>query len=259
VARRNRGILNQLVKFPWWVSVGLAAVVYVVSVFVLPQFTLASPVLKNVPNSLARLGPVLSLLLLFVAAVSAFFQFRKGRLLERQTGLDSLGELSWRKFESLVSEAFRCKGFLVLDNIDDGPDGGVDIRLRKNGQVVFVQCKHWKARRVSVKVVRELFGVMAARNVKQGIVVTYGDFTSEAREFAKANSIALVDGPKLTQMIAAVQQSGNMQAEQEVAGACPKCGSEMVLRVARKGPNSGQKFWGCSKFPDCRGVISAEG
>jgi restriction system protein len=131
--------------------------------------------------------------------------------------------------------------------------------LRKNGQVVFVQSKHWKARRVSVKVVRELFGVMAAKNVEHGIVVTYGEFTSEAMEFAKANSITLIDGSKLTQMIASVQQSGNMQAQQEVARACPKCGSEMVLRLAKKGPHSGKKFWGCSKFPDCRGVVSAEG
>jgi restriction system protein len=125
--------------------------------------------------------------------------------------------------------------------------------------VVFVQCKHWKARSVGVKVVRELYGVMAAKNVKHGIVVTYGDFTSEARVFAKANAIALIDGPKLTQMIASVQQSGNMQTQQEVARICPKCGKEVVLRVAKKGAYSGKKFWGCSKFPDCRGVVSAGG
>ena len=147
----------------------------------------------------------------------------------------------------------------MLDNIDDGPDGGVDLRLRKNGQVVFVQCKHWKARSVGVKVVRELYGVMAAKDFKQGIVVTYGEFTSEVREFAKANSIALIDAPKLKQMIASVQQSGNMQAQPEVARACPKCGSEVGLRVAKKGPHSGKKFWGCSKYPDCQGVVSAEG
>jgi restriction system protein len=163
------------------------------------------------------------------------------------------------KFDSLVSEAFRRKGFLVLDNIKDGPDGGVDLRLRKNGQVVFVQCKHWKARSVGVKVVRELYGVMAAKNVKHGIVVTYGEFTSEARGFAKANSIVLIYGPKLTQMIALVQQSGNMHTPPEAVRAYPKCGSEMVLRVAKKGAHSGKKFWGCSKFPDCRGVMSAEG
>jgi restriction system protein len=147
----------------------------------------------------------------------------------------------------------------VLDNIEDGPDGGVDLRLRKNGECAYVQCKHWKAKSVGVKVVRELYGVMAAKNVKHGIVVTYGEFTLEASDFAKANAIALIDGPKLTQLIASVQQSENMQAQPEVARACPKCGSEMLLRVAKKGPHSGKKFWGCSKFSECRGVASAEG
>ena len=87
-----------------------------------------------------------------------------------------------------------------------------------------------------VKVIRELFGVMAAKDVKHGIVVTHGEFTSEAREFAKANSVELIDGPKLTQMIDSVQQSGNMQAQQEVARACPRCGSEMVFTGGEKGP-----------------------
>jgi predicted RNA-binding Zn-ribbon protein involved in translation (DUF1610 family) len=35
---------------------------------------------------------------------------------------------------------------------------------------------------------------------------------------------------------------------------CPKCGSPMVLRMARKGRRAGEKFWGCSRFPKCRGV-----
>lgn len=217
-----------------------------------------SSLFKPLASLIKKLAPLVVFILLVVAAVSAYFQFRKGRLLERQTGLDSVGELSWRQFESLVSEAFRRKGFLVLDNIEDGPDGGVDLRLRKNGQVVFVQCKHWKARSVGVKVVRELYGVMAAKSVKHGVVVTYGDFTSEAREFAKSNSITLIDGPRLTRMIASVQQSGNIQVQPEAARPCPKCGSEMVLRVAKKGHYSGKRFWGCSKYPECRGLVSAE-
>lgn len=35
-------------------------------------------------------------------------------------------------------------------------------------------------------------------------------------------------------------------------GACPRCGSELVLRTARKGANAGGKFWGCSAYPKCR-------
>ena len=30
MARKNRSILNELVMFPWWVSAGLARVVYLI-------------------------------------------------------------------------------------------------------------------------------------------------------------------------------------------------------------------------------------
>jgi hypothetical protein len=36
--------------------------------------------------------------------------------------------------------------------------------------------------------------------------IRYGDFTFEAVEFAKANSMTLIDGPKLARMIASVQK-----------------------------------------------------
>jgi hypothetical protein len=36
---------------------------------------------------------------------------------------------------------------------------------------------------------------------------------------------------------------------------CPKCGSDMVLRTARSGANQGEKFWGCSRYPQCRGIL----
>jgi len=35
---------------------------------------------------------------------------------------------------------------------------------------------------------------------------------------------------------------------------CPKCGSEMVLRTSKKGPQAGNQFWGCSAFPKCRAI-----
>lgn len=33
---------------------------------------------------------------------------------------------------------------------------------------------------------------------------------------------------------------------------CPRCGSKLVLRTAKKGANVGSKFYGCSNFPKCR-------
>jgi len=36
---------------------------------------------------------------------------------------------------------------------------------------------------------------------------------------------------------------------------CPKCGRPMVLRTAQKGRNAGRQFWGCSGYPDCKGLV----
>lgn len=37
---------------------------------------------------------------------------------------------------------------------------------------------------------------------------------------------------------------------------CPKCGSKMVLRTAKNGQYAGNKFWGCSKYPNCKGLLN---
>ena len=39
---------------------------------------------------------------------------------------------------------------------------------------------------------------------------------------------------------------------------CPRCGKPMVLRTARKGPNAGAQFWGCSGYPDCKATQPLE-
>ena len=33
---------------------------------------------------------------------------------------------------------------------------------------------------------------------------------------------------------------------------CPRCGSGLVERMAKKGPNAGSKFLGCESYPKCR-------
>jgi four helix bundle suffix protein len=35
---------------------------------------------------------------------------------------------------------------------------------------------------------------------------------------------------------------------------CPACGSLMALRTAKSGKTPGSQFWGCTKYPDCKGT-----
>jgi four helix bundle suffix protein len=36
---------------------------------------------------------------------------------------------------------------------------------------------------------------------------------------------------------------------------CPACGKPMILRTARKGPNAGSQFRGCSGYPECKMIL----
>lgn len=110
---------------------------------------------------------------------------------------DALAGLTWREFETLVGAYFRHQGYEVTLTGGGGPDGGVDVLLRQGGDTYLVQCKHWRASRVGVKPVRELYGVMAAERAAGGFVVTSGDFTQEARQFAKGRELQLIDGRTL--------------------------------------------------------------
>ena len=149
---------------------------------------------------------IIAALLLIVAGVSAILSWQKRNMLDKQKSLDTVSDLNWKKFEALVGEAYRRQGYFVLENSSDGPDGGVDLRLRKDGEFVLVQCKHWKAQKVNVKIVRELYGIMASRKANRGIVVTYGSFTQDAKDFANGKPLDLVDGQKLMALIESVQK-----------------------------------------------------
>jgi predicted RNA-binding Zn-ribbon protein involved in translation (DUF1610 family) len=44
--------------------------------------------------------------------------------------------------------------------------------------------------------------------------------------------------------------------DESVTYKCPECSSEMILRTNRE---SGNKFWGCTKYPQCRGTRDSSG
>jgi hypothetical protein len=44
----------------------------------------------------------------------------------------------------------------------------------------------------------------------------------------------------------------------ENAPRCPRCKSEMIMRTAKRGDNQGERFWGCSRYPQCRGILKIE-
>jgi four helix bundle suffix protein len=47
-------------------------------------------------------------------------------------------------------------------------------------------------------------------------------------------------------------------ANTTVSPPCPICTAKMKIRTARNGTNAGRDFWGCSKFPECKGTRAVD-
>ena len=290
MARRSRSsafedLIELAAMLPWWLALGLAPVAYFLihpyAVMDVPPPTGLGQMGKMAGGQLLKtfafMGQyIVPAAFLFGALASILGQRKRSHLHEtvaRHPTANALNHMSWREFEMLVGEAFRRRGFAVSET-GGSADGGVDVILTRGGETFLVQCKQWKAFKVGVSIVRELYGVMAAQGAAGGFVVTSGVFTQDARQFAAGRNIELVDGAQLHAMIRGVEPPRHGRPDSHLADtpktasaprptpgntapACPACGTAMVLRQSKKGQNAGNQFWGCPQFPACRGTRPA--
>ena len=269
-------MMDLVAMLPWWCGVAIAVIGYLVlhrmatpaQVGAVQPGQLSQLMTASIIAGLATAGQYLVPLVGLAGAAISFTRRKQRKALitnvTQSKSANALDGMSWREFEMLVGEAYSLQGYRVTETGGGGADGGIDLVLTRGGEKFFVQCKQWKAYKVGVDVVRELFGVMAAKGATGGFVVTSGRFTDDAIAFADGRNVQLVDGTKLFAMIKLAKQSQatkqsasitpSVQAKAEADPTCPQCRSSMVKRTARKGGNAGGEFWGCSKFPTCRGV-----
>lgn len=270
--RRNQGIFVDLMDLaamlPWWLAFVLAVATYLLlsGISLQPEPAIQGGRLGNAPQlvfgtAITALISILKYAIPVGFVIGGFISLFKQAGRKKLYDYTSKGEdrsvldtMTWRQFEILVSEAFKRKGYSVQETAA-GADGGVDLVISKEGETYLVQCKQWKTTKVGIAKIRELYGVVASQNATGGIFVASGVYTKDATAFAKANRIRLIDGNELHAMIRNEKQHESNSAVTILDDVkCPTCNSAMVVRVAKRGPKAGNKFWGCSQYPQCRGA-----
>lgn len=344
MARKNESILDMLVLLPWWVSVLLSIISYLLLKYFIPSidFQQKGPVdmtyglYKGLTNSAPRLAPIVALLLLIPAAISAINSWRKrqttypvcsrksstsqksslnpqlrkheslnnknvidntisnslisdiyntnsliddkaaieshdanyvqGHAIESEKvkkkpnlSIETLKKIEWFSFELFCKIYYECIGYKVTKT-KAGADGGIDLRLyMKDSAVpcVLVQCKARAHKDIGVNYIRELLGVMTSEKVDKGILITNSGFTKKAFEFANAHQIEPVDVSKLWMMLDELNVDKKthlidfLESSDFTTPTCPNCEVKLVERIAKKGKNIGQRFWGCKNYPRC--------
>lgn len=251
---RNRGkgatqtVWGSFERLPWYFSLATAAAGYVVIGKVAPRVASMS---GGDFGLLAAVCDVASLTWLALFAFAAILSWARARhrdqLLHGLRSVQEIRRLGWRDFERLLAAFYVQEGFFVELTGGGGADGGVDLVIRRKGVTSLVQAKQWRSTSVGVGVVREMRGLMAARNVSGGVIVCSGSFTKDAQRFGLDNGVTLIDGPCLAAMLRSV--NGGDQIVDSTR--CPECGGAMKVRLNRR---KQVEFMGCEKFPSCDGT-----
>ena len=252
-------MIDAAALLPWYVSLILAIVIYLVLHAISLQPVTASPGEMGkvfLIGFSAALQYILPMAFICGSLFSFFHARRKRGIFDRQKSIESIRALSWREFEWLVSEAYRRQGYSIKERGGSSPDGGVDVELFKDGRKTIVQCKRWNASQVGVSPVREAYGVMVAEGAEECILVASGIFSRDAALFANGKPIRLINGKALLELIKGINVPRlplHTEELEVIVPTCPDCGSNMVSRLARRGRNAGGNFWGCSRYPACLG------
>lgn len=279
-----------LLVVPSWVGPLLALLGFLVLRFVMPSLLDQGgehPGAGTAFGGMARgFAAPAAIVVLFLWVAAEAQKRRRRRLLDGQSGLASIRSLSWQEFEHLAGEAYCRQGYVVQETGRTSGDGGIDLWLRRGDERVVVQCKRWRTYRVGVKPVRELYGVMTSERASRGVLITSGSFTREALRFADGKPLDLVAGPALWELVQSVRAVGhglhsaspgapiprpasaqptapieaprpaNARFTPDTAVECPLCRAPMVLRTARRGKHAGGQFWGCTRYPNCKGIVN---
>jgi ssDNA-binding Zn-finger/Zn-ribbon topoisomerase 1 len=170
--------------------------------------------------------------------------------------------LGTEEFELLVALIYQRQGYRVSMPAGLSGGRGGDFTLMRKAERILVQCKKLEQEhRVPVERVRELRETMNILGLPKGMYVVSCGFTWDARNYAKANGITLINARILDELLSAAREKPDedllsvsewvsklMSKVQLTPPQCPACEAAMDLVNASTG-----SAWLCSQRPDCRG------
>jgi restriction system protein len=204
-----------------------------------------------------RLWPLWAIFAAILAGRLALAWYETQQL--ARSGIAEIDQMTGAEFERRLVVLFRALSYQVT-HVGAAGDFGGDLVISKNGTRTVVQAKRY-GKNVGVKAVQEVVAAKSMYDCSAAMVVTNRDFTAPARTLARSAGVELWGREQLIARLLATQggpdgvSAAPIPAPPQAAVSaplCPHCALPMVLRTAQRGRYSGQQFYGCANYPQCR-------
>lgn len=180
MAKRN--LFNILTHSPWWLSVLIAAAVFMAVRQFLPDNA-----------AVAAMLPFLG--------IAGYALWRQSRVLSPErasAALEAMRAMSWQEFSAVMESAFRSEGYAVVAIAR----GGADFELSRGGRLALASCRRWKVAQTGIEPLRELVLAQEAAGAQECIYAAAGELTRNAAQFAAQHQVRLLCGENLAHFLA---------------------------------------------------------
>ena len=169
-----------LLRSPWWVSVGIALLLGLLGLALLPDPYRVFGALTGLPFAV-------------VGVIAARRQWRLPSAAQVARTQQALAAMAWPAFAALLEQAFRRDGYTV----QRGKTAGVDFELERQGRRMLVSARRWKSAHTGLEVLRSLQAAREASDAPDALVIGLGAISDNARPFAVAQRIAIWQASEL--------------------------------------------------------------
>jgi HJR/Mrr/RecB family endonuclease len=111
--------------------------------------------------------------------------------------------LDWRKFESLIFDLLNAEGLKVM-RTPPTRDGGYDFVAKTTNilgaeEKIIIEAKFYKNKKISIDILRNLYGISTIEKVNKVLLVTNSELTSSSRKFLEYSTpnISVWEGHEL--------------------------------------------------------------
>jgi restriction system protein len=182
----DKSLFAVLLRSPWWISFAVAIAV-------------GAAAYNLFPAKYANVGAVSGLPFAVIGAMALWRQWGKPSAASIDASLAALAAMSGREFSAALEAAYTQDGYTVARLAGNG----ADLAITRGGRTALVYSKRWKAATHGVEPLRELAALMTKQDAGQGIYVAVNALSEPARQFASRNSIRVLAGAELVQLIKA--------------------------------------------------------
>ena len=118
---------------------------------------------------------------------------------------DALSRIPWQDFEILVANRYRRHGWQVT-HCGQGQTGvhaesEADLRMRRDGELALVQCRHESRSRLDARSIERLLGRAREDAATQVIVFASADLPEDARQLAESGGATIIEGAAVRDML----------------------------------------------------------